>query len=35
VNTIVTEHVARELIPELKRLGAKGIVEYPLTKIVE
>ena len=35
LNTIVTEHVARELIPELKRMGAKGIVEYPLTKIVE
>ncbi|MBO5725227.1 MAG: ATP phosphoribosyltransferase, partial [Lentisphaeria bacterium] len=29
------EHVVRELIPELKRLGAKGIVEYPLNKIVE
>ena len=35
LNTIVDEHVVRELIPELKRLGAKGIVEYPLNKIVE
>lgn len=35
LETIVTEHVARELIPELKRLGACGIVEYELTKIVD
>ena len=35
VNTIVPEHVARELIPELKRAGAKGIVEFPLNKIIE
>ena len=35
VNTIVPEHVARELIPELKRAGARGIVEFPLNKIIE
>ena len=35
LNTIVDEHTVRELIPELKRLGARGIVEYPLNKIVE
>lgn len=35
LNTIVDEHTVRELIPELKRLGACGIVEYPLNKIVE
>ena len=35
VNTIVPEHVGRELIPELKRAGAKGIVEFPLNKIIE
>ncbi|MBR2374318.1 MAG: ATP phosphoribosyltransferase [Lentisphaeria bacterium] len=35
VNTIVPEHVARELIPELKRAGAKGIVEFPINKIIE
>ncbi|OQA86345.1 MAG: ATP phosphoribosyltransferase [Lentisphaerae bacterium ADurb.Bin242] len=35
LNTIVSEHIVRELIPELKRLGASGIVEYPLNKIVE
>lgn len=35
LNTIVSEFIVRELIPELKRLGACGIVEYPLNKIVE
>ena len=35
LNTIVDEHVVRELIPELKHLGASGIVEFPLNKIVE
>ena len=35
LNTIVSEHVVRELIPDLKHLGASGIVEYPLNKIVE
>lgn len=35
LNTVVNSHVSRELIPELKRLGACGIVEYPLNKIVE
>lgn len=33
LNTIVNEKVSRDLIPELKRLGASGIVEYPLNKI--
>ena len=35
VNTIVSEVAARELIPELKRAGAQGIVEFPLNKIIE
>ena len=35
VNTIVSEATARELIPELKRAGAQGIVEFPLNKIIE
>ena len=35
LNTIVSEHVVRDLIPELKELGACGIVEYPLNKLVE
>ena len=35
VNTIISEVAARELIPELKRAGAQGIVEFPLNKIIE
>ena len=31
---IVGEKIVRELIPELKRLGATGIVEYPLNKVI-
>jgi ATP phosphoribosyltransferase len=34
LNTIIDEHVVRELIPRLKQAGAEGIVEYPLNKIV-
>ena len=31
---IIEEKVARDLIPELKRAGAEGIVEYPLNKVI-
>lgn len=34
LNTIVDEHIVRDLIPELIATGAAGIVEYPLNKIV-
>jgi ATP phosphoribosyltransferase len=34
VETIIDEHVARELIPRLKAAGAEGIIEYPLNKVV-
>jgi ATP phosphoribosyltransferase len=34
VETIIDEHVARELIPALKGAGAEGIIEYPLNKVV-
>ena len=34
VETIIEESVARHLIPDLKELGAEGIIEYPLNKIV-
>src|ERR1051325_3433172 len=34
VETIIDEHVARELIPALKAAGAEGIIEYPLNKVV-
>ncbi len=34
LETIVDESVVREFIPQLKALGAEGIVEYPLNKVV-
>ncbi|HEX3730680.1 MAG TPA: ATP phosphoribosyltransferase [Opitutaceae bacterium] len=34
LETIIDESVAREIIPQLKELGAEGIVEYPLNKVV-
>jgi ATP phosphoribosyltransferase len=34
VDTIIDEKVARTIIPELKRAGAEGIVEYPLNKVI-
>lgn len=34
VETIIDEHVAREIIPALKGAGAEGIIEYPLNKVV-
>jgi ATP phosphoribosyltransferase len=34
VDTIIDESIARDLIPRLKDIGAEGIVEYPLNKII-
>src|SRR5438128_3397327 len=34
VETVIDEHVVRELIPQLKAAGAEGIIEYPLNKVV-
>ena len=34
LETIIEETVARHLIPDLKEMGAEGIIEYPLNKIV-
>jgi len=34
VETIIDEHVVRDLIPELRRVGAQGIIEYPLNKVI-
>ena len=34
VETIIEEAVVREIIPALKDLGAEGIIEYPLNKVV-
>ena len=34
VDTIIDEKTVREIIPILKSLGAEGIIEYPLNKLV-
>lgn len=35
VNTVIDETVVRQIVPKLKAAGARGIVEYPLTKIID
>lgn len=35
VNTIIDENTVRHIIPQLKGAGARGIVEYPLNKIID
>jgi len=34
VEAVIDESVAKVIIPRLKRLGAEGIIEYPLNKVV-
>ncbi|HEX7070998.1 MAG TPA: ATP phosphoribosyltransferase [Rhodothermales bacterium] len=34
IETVIEERMVRELIPELKRSGAEGIIEYQLNKII-
>jgi ATP phosphoribosyltransferase len=34
VETVIDESVVREIIPQLKSLGAEGIIEYSLNKLV-
>jgi ATP phosphoribosyltransferase len=35
VNTIIDENIVRHIVPQLKQAGARGIVEYPLNKIID
>ena len=35
VNTILDESVVRDIVPRLKQAGARGLVEYPLNKIID
>ena len=35
VNTIMDESIVRQIVPRLKAAGARGIVEYPLSKIID
>jgi ATP phosphoribosyltransferase len=34
IETIIDEKVVRLLLPELKKAGAQGIIEYPLNKVI-
>jgi ATP phosphoribosyltransferase len=34
IEVIMDEETVRDLIPDLKRAGAQGIVEYPLSKVI-
>lgn len=34
VETVISEHQVRDLVPHLRKLGAKGIVEYALNKVI-
>jgi ATP phosphoribosyltransferase len=34
VETVIGEAVVREILPSLKELGAEGIIEYPLNKLI-
>jgi ATP phosphoribosyltransferase len=34
VETVVNTNVMRDLIPQLQKQGAEGIIEYPLNKVV-
>ncbi|MCK5706504.1 MAG: ATP phosphoribosyltransferase [Candidatus Aureabacteria bacterium] len=34
VETIIEEEFVRKMIPELKKAGAEGIIEYPLNKVI-
>jgi len=35
VNTVVEERSIKQILPKLRKAGARGIVEYPLSKIVD
>jgi ATP phosphoribosyltransferase len=35
VNTIIDETVVRSIVPQLKAAGARGIVEYPINKLID
>jgi ATP phosphoribosyltransferase len=35
MNTVLDEDTVRHIVPQLKQAGARGIVEYPLNKIID
>jgi len=34
VEIITDEKIVRDLIPQLKKVGASGLIEYPLNKVI-
>ena len=34
VETVISEHQVRDLVPKLKKCGAEGIIEYALNKVI-
>jgi ATP phosphoribosyltransferase len=34
IEVVVEESVVKKILPELKRAGAEGIIEYPLNKLI-
>ncbi len=34
VETVIDKHICRDLIPRLRRIGAEGIIEYSLNKVI-
>lgn len=34
VETVISEHQVRDLVPQLKKSGAEGIIEYTLNKVI-
>jgi len=34
VETVISEHQVRDLVPKLKKIGAEGIIEYALNKVI-
>ena len=35
VTTVIEEHLVRDLVPQLSEVGARGIIESPLNKIID
>ena len=35
LETIIDEDIVRHIMPQLYQAGARGIVEYPINKIIE
>ncbi|HCR30122.1 MAG TPA: ATP phosphoribosyltransferase, partial [Opitutae bacterium] len=34
IEVILSERNVRDIVPRLKQMGAEGIIEYPLNKVV-